>query len=363
MRLRLLLVLAALSAAALGMLALTAGGAPSSHLSCGATIDHSVKLDESLVCPGDGLVVVADGVTIDLAGAGLTGDGGIADVGIRVAGHTGVRIKNGTVRSFGTGIAITSGSDKATVSGVSARANTYGIYVFDSDWAKISKSSAIRNALDGIVLAGTSEHGTVSWSDAVDNGAAGIVLHSSDLNSVVKSSATGNAAQGIHVDSGSDQNVISANLVAANGTRGIEVSSSGGDVVRTNTVSGNPQEGILVTTGGSHVLERNTVSGNGVGIGLAGSSATTVRRNGASGNAGDGIFVNGTAIDTVLEANEATGNGDDGIDSDSFLATLTKNVADLNGDYGLEALFAGDGGGNRARANGDPAQCSGPACA
>lgn len=263
MRLRPLLVLATLPATALGALALRAGSAASSHLSCGATIDHSVELDEGLVCTGDGLVVAADDITVDLGGAALTGDGGIGDVGVRVAGHSGVRIKDGKVRSFGTGISIANGSDKATVSGVTVRANTYGIYVFDSDWAKISKTNAIRNLLDGIVLTGTSEHGTVSQSSAVDNRAAGIVLHSSDLNSVVKSSATGNAAQGIHLDSGSDQNVVSDNFVTANGTRGIEVSWSDGDVVKTNTVSGNPQEGILVTTGGNHVLERTTVSGNG----------------------------------------------------------------------------------------------------
>jgi hypothetical protein len=77
----------------------------------------------------------------------------------------------------------------------------------------------------------------------------------------------------------------------------------------------------------------------------------------------DGIRVEPGAAGTLLRANVATRNGDDGIDVDSPATTVTANVANDNVDLGIEAV-AGvtDGGGNRARGNGNPAQRVGVAC-
>ena len=55
-------------------------------------------------CPGDGLVVGADSITLDLGRRTLDGTGNGA--GIRLAGRRGVTIKGGTVREFATGIAL-----------------------------------------------------------------------------------------------------------------------------------------------------------------------------------------------------------------------------------------------------------------
>ena len=78
----------------------------------------------------------------------------------------------------------------------------------------------------------------------------------------------------------------------------------------------------------------------------------------------DGIRVEPAATGTLLKANVTTRTGDDGIDVDSPATTITANVANNNEDLGIEAV-AGvtDGGGNRARGNGDPAQCVGVRCA
>ena len=66
---------------------------------------------------------------------------------------------------------------------------------------------------------------------------------------------------------------------------------------------------------------------------------------------------------TLVERNTATRNGDDGIDSDVASATITRNTANFNADLGIEAV-AGvtDGGGNKARGNGNPAQCLDVSC-
>jgi hypothetical protein len=71
----------------------------------------------------------------------------------------------------------------------------------------------------------------------------------------------------------------------------------------------------------------------------------------------------GIVTDTLLAGNIAIGAADDGIDVDSPATTLTRNLALHNGDLGIEAV-AGvtDGGGNKARGNGNPAQCTNIAC-
>ncbi len=77
----------------------------------------------------------------------------------------------------------------------------------------------------------------------------------------------------------------------------------------------------------------------------------------------DGLSVGtageGAVTGTLLERNLALGSGDDGIDVESPLTTLTRNLALHNADLGIEAVpGVTDGGGNRARANGNRAQCS-----
>ena len=77
----------------------------------------------------------------------------------------------------------------------------------------------------------------------------------------------------------------------------------------------------------------------------------------------DGILVESTATNSLLEGNIAIGSRDDGIDVDSLTTTLTRNLGLRNGDLGIEAA-AGvtDGGGNKARGNGNPAQCTNIDC-
>src|SRR6185437_8148829 len=48
---------------------------PSASLSCGQVIKQSVKLSDNLDCTSDGLIVGADGITIDLNGHTLNGPG------------------------------------------------------------------------------------------------------------------------------------------------------------------------------------------------------------------------------------------------------------------------------------------------
>lgn len=83
-------VLVSLMAAAYAPLGTVAAHATDVH--CGLTITSDVRLSNDLVgCSGNGIVIGADNVTLDL-------NGHIID------GHSGMRVKGGSVQQFGVGI-------------------------------------------------------------------------------------------------------------------------------------------------------------------------------------------------------------------------------------------------------------------
>ena len=91
-------------------------GAPATALGaiCGQTIMQSVTLTADETC-GSTVVVGADGITIDLGGFTISGDGSFV-TGIDVDGHSGVTIKNGTLRFFTFGIVANAAADKLKLS-------------------------------------------------------------------------------------------------------------------------------------------------------------------------------------------------------------------------------------------------------
>ena len=68
---------------------------------CGQTLTASIRLARSLVgCPGNGLVIGADNITVDLAGHSISGVNAAGSEGIADDGHRGVRIQSGTIANF-----------------------------------------------------------------------------------------------------------------------------------------------------------------------------------------------------------------------------------------------------------------------
>jgi parallel beta-helix repeat protein len=158
------------------------------------------------------------------------------------------------------------------------------------------------------------------------------------------------------------------------------MAGAGGARLHGLEVSDNQFAGILTVDAVSPRIVGSSISGNGpgkegVGIILFGSHDARIAGNAIFGNGDTGIFVGdslssaigilveSTATGTVVERNIASGNADDSIEVDSPATTLAANVADRDGDLGIEAI-AGviDGGRNRAAGNGAPAQCENVAC-
>lgn len=303
---------------AAGFWAVPASG---SDVSCGDVISEDTTLTEDLLnCPGNGLEIGADGVTLDLAGHVVDGTG--AGQGIRSHGNSDVEIKGGTIREFGVGVSL--GRAPSFPGGVERGTA--------SQRHRLRNLTVRGNVADGISLFRGVDANTLEHNTAIGNGGAGIVLTEAGQNRVAKNRIEGND-YGVLLVGGAHDNLVVQNKVATNERVGIAVGL----------------HPLAPFSDDDNRIERNTVIANGT----------------------DGILVATAGGANVVEQNRTHRNGDDGIDVDCGYGscgparevTLTRNDADRNGDLGIEA-DAGvvDGGRNMARGNGNPAECVGVAC-
>jgi parallel beta-helix repeat protein len=369
-------------------LALTAGQASASHVSCGDTITTDTTLDSDLLdCPSNGILIGADGITLDLNGHTIEGDGELTedcpegepcDLGLLSDGHAGVTVRDGSVREFAVA-AIIGGAPDNRLLHLSLTGSTFpGVIVSDSSGLRFEHNTVTANGLetDGEGLGVfNSPHSRVAHNEIFDNGDIGVF--GSDASDVVfeRNALSGHSEAGFLIEG--SRNVFNRNRLSGNGV-GIDV---GGDenVITRNHVLDSPLSeegggfGIFVAAGHDNVVARNLVvraSRAGIRLSLIpeelegdpGAVNTVVRHNLLRAN-GDGVFVLDTAENTLIEGNLALASQDDGIDVDSPSTTLTGNHALNNSDLGIEAVFGvTDGGGNKAHGNGNPAQCTNLAC-
>jgi parallel beta-helix repeat protein len=394
------------------------GGAWANHVSCGDTITADTTLDSDLIdCPGDGIVVGVDGITLDLGGHTVDGsDATQPHSGVVVNDRVGVTVTNGSVYQFYIGIEVgglsgsgsvvrdvTVGCDQATCEGVEA----FGILisVFDA----LVTDSAIVNSPVGIASQGNS--GAIEGSRFANNG-VGVQIISTG-NVVRNNTMTENLLGVVLLDNFSPGNLVEANLIRR-GARGITVGNGFANTIRANRTD-DVDVGIEITgqDAGQNIVEANHVAGSRSGIVLwdaddsrvtdnvvrrsdtgirlgFGASRNLIARNRVLRSDTDGILLagigdfqshnqvignvvrlsgaDGIAVDsetrgTLLEQNTSSRNRDDGIDVDNADTTMTRNRTDRNGDLGIEAVEGvTDGGGNRARGNRNREQCTGVVC-
>ena len=324
----------------LGALALTLGAseARATHVSCGDVITADTTLDSDLVnCPGDGLFIGADNVTLDLDGHTIDGTLAPGGYGVYVEEHQGVRIQNGAMQDFVASVFLVE-SSRNVVTGLTAPG--------------------------GIMLENASEN--LIAHNTVPAAGAGVKLYAnSDRNRIEFNvlSGSGNGVFLITTDPAAGQpggNTIVSNLAFHNDYGVVILSGEPNRVERNSLVDS--EYGMYVST--PSVLDRNRISDTEIGIWVIGSSTgLSVTRNRIHHSEEDGILIEPTVRDIVVAQNVVTESEDDGIDANSPRVTLTANIANDNGDLGIEAVpGVTDGGGNRASGNGNPLQCTNVVC-
>lgn len=211
---------------------------------CGATVVADVTLDHDVTCAGNGLIVGADGIKINLDGHAITGPG--AGVGITVVGRNDVSIKGGTIRNFMTGILIVGSS---------------GVVVQDTQ---------LSDHVDGVDVQAGSVGNTIKASHFQGNRTRGIMLRAGISAIVVKDNTFVANRVGILVN-GPVGSTVKDNTVSSSTLAGIRIGVLAADnLVADNTITSNPA-GIefLVTSTGSatgNTLRANTLALNACGL-------------------------------------------------------------------------------------------------
>ena len=315
-------VLLALGTTALAVVGAVPAFAPSASaapVACGMTVTQDVTLEADLVgCTGDGLIVGAADVRINLNGFVIGGTKAPSSVGIRNDGYDDVRVDGGgpfaTIQEFEIGILMADAQGTA-VTNLATRSVTFGVRL------ERTTRAVVRHNDVGFFESGPELDGCLT-----DRAPAGILLLDSN-HATVRGNMSQLTGFGILLVR-SHVNQIKANDAAPTWS------------------DGNSCSGIVLVDS-----DRNTVVDN----------VTAMNRN-SPVVSGDGIFIDSASRGTVLRHNRSETNTDDGIDVESPATKLLDNRADRNDDLGIEAVAGVSGSGNKAKGNGNALQCVNISC-
>jgi parallel beta-helix repeat protein len=373
-----LVLIVALSVA--GTMALGGGRALASAVSCGDTITADTRLESDLIdCPNNGIVIGADGVTLDLNGHLIDGDGTpfavcpkkkFCDLGVVNVGHDGVTVMHGAVREFDVGTVVGNARHNRVL-GISSSSNRFGgIAVFDSEKSLVRNSSgsgSTTHHAGGIFLSG-SHQVRILHNSFRHNRESGIHIASSTHNLIEGNRLSHNKEVGIVLEH-AERNRVRGNRIVRDGLFGIYVAPGNRNVIARNRVAHLRRvrgRAIEVDGGNRNLIVRNSIrdtAGSAITLGYDVIVGNVVRRNRIRQAGEDGVQIEETAKRTQVTDNLVIASGGDGYDVKNPTTTLTANRALRNAQLGIEAV-AGviDGGGNVASHNGDPRQCTHISC-
>lgn len=354
--------------------AMALGGSPSSasQVGCGYTITADTTLDGDLTgCASNGIVIGADDITLDLNGRTVAGDGEpvkrcrrgeICDVGVVNDGHDGVTLRDGSVHGFASGVVIAQARNNQVLNVSSSSNQFFGFVIAESSRSVVRASSGSDNPEpdgDGIGIF-ASRRLRIVGNSFLRNA---LGMHVEDSTGIV---INGNVFSRNH-DMGllmeADRNQVRGNRCSRNGECIIVAPGNRNVVVANRSFRDNG--GIAIEKGRGNLVARNVVvhaRWEGIRLGInkppIGGTVNVARGNLVRGGR-NGFLVAENDRHSVLRHNTAIAAADDGYDVKSITAKLKSNRALRNADLGIEAVPGVlDGGGNTARENGDPRQCT-----
>jgi len=217
-----------------GATVLPASGASAAGVQCGQFITVDTTLENDLLnCPGNGILIDGDNVTLDLGGHTIdgTGSGG----GISILGTSDVNVENGVVRDFANGVQISQalGTRVENLTVVGSRGGAIGVVASENT---VVEDNTIRGGLTGIsilnsvttqiehnhVASATSGIGVTTISspgEGVPPNSSGVTIQG---NRVIRS-----AFDGIRIGPAVEEVTVEDNMAVGNGNDGIEVLSDG----------------------------------------------------------------------------------------------------------------------------------------
>jgi parallel beta-helix repeat protein len=243
-----------------------ASPADASQLHCGSTITKSTTLTKDIVdCPGVGLRIGADDVTLDLDGHTVAA----ADKrnpkahGILNEGYDHVTIRGGEVRGFGAYGVRLSHADRNVVTDMRMTGNWTGIGLFESDRGRVTDNEMTESKFVGANLTG-GKRNRVADNRIADGFGPGVLVHSSPDEPGKRHVVDGNSldGNGIEVLAGPQRTRLIANTISGARGDGITVFEPS-TVLAGNAITGSLLQGIYAPNGATD-RGGNSASGNAI---------------------------------------------------------------------------------------------------
>lgn len=193
-------------------------------LNCGETIRQNMTLTADLNCSGHGIVIVGEGIVLDLGGHTIKGPGkggwvwpepALSSIGIRVRNRKNLTIRNGRITDFATGILLEN-SQGVAVEGITSVSNHFGIYLFHGSRNRIN-AAHISNNVYGLHLQDSRENhitgSLIFGSHHGSPGGYGINLYGANKNTVTENRIELNQSQGIWLIDSRDNTIYRNNFI------------------------------------------------------------------------------------------------------------------------------------------------------
>jgi parallel beta-helix repeat protein len=314
-------------AAVAAWLAVLAPGAQADQVACGQVVRASTTITNSLAgCAGDGIVIGAGGITVDLNGNTIQGTG--LGAGVVNNGHDDVTIRNGALLNFDHGVILNPGTVRNSVTGLNLSKN---------EWSAIHLNNASGNHVAQNHLSEFSDVGLRATNGSTDNAIIGNVVGAGAGDSFV-------------VEFGSDRNWFEGNLVQTSAGRAVRVEASANTMVLGNEFQGSSDVAVEMIGAPGSVVQANKIgTGGDAGVMLTSGTASVVRFN-AFGQSGDAGVILHAMSNSLVKGNSLAMAGDAAIvlrDGSSDVRVID-NTASHSSDAGI---FIGDGALNTVRGN------------
>jgi hypothetical protein len=310
----------------LALLGWAASPALAQAVGCGAVLTQDTTLTADLVdCPGDGLVIGADGITVDLGGHLVDGvvyatSPPVEQVAIdNRAGHDDVTVRNGTVQEFTGGVQLVRVDRNRVLDLRLSRLEAYGVRLEGGSANRFAGNTLERPGDLGVAVSGPARDNRIVGNLIDSAYVAGVALRTGSISGTVI-----------------DGNEI-RNTVAAGDTAGIKVATGPGDVrgtlIRRNDLRFNTGGVEIGAAATDTAVEVNTLVDNaGTAVRTAGDrtviSANTIDSNWAGAFTDWGVLVDQPARATRVEANAIYRFAFAGIDDSGRGTVIARNLLD-----------------------------------
>jgi parallel beta-helix repeat protein len=332
---------------------------------CGQTITQSIIVNNNLGdCLGNGLIVGADGITIDLNGRTI--DGKSIGAGILNNGFDSVTVRNGVLADFDFGVMLNTGAQHNIVEGVTAQqnqeaavslgqptypndpnaptvpedpppgvqsqvtgniirsntlvANARGVWLNNDANNNVVHGNLIGATADDAVWIERARSNRIEGNDIQVASGAGVLLEGSTDNLVLDNSivdtstgvlisATTTAPTGIE----STGNRVEGNLISETSGPALEIHDSRQNLLVDNVGTLTNGYAIELYLADENVVVGNDVSGNKGGVSLKTSSGNRIEGNDASNSESTGITVESQSFSNLVIGNVSNNNDGGGI--------------------------------------------------